>query len=82
MTFEEWFKGNSGFGGLTWKELFSEFFPKTDKDLKEALEDSWDAAYEAGRKSLKDELIGETMGHWVEVHRDTLCEMVGEYNDF
>jgi len=41
-----------------------------------------EVAFKAGRKSLKDELIGETPGDWVEVHRDTLCEMVGEYNDF
>jgi hypothetical protein len=48
MTFEEWFKGNSGFGNFTREELYAEVFPKTMKDLKEELEHVWCAAFEAG----------------------------------
>jgi hypothetical protein len=56
MTFEEWFKGNSGFGNWTREELISEVFPKTMKDLREELEDVWHTAYEQGRHSVYEEM--------------------------
>jgi hypothetical protein len=68
MTFEEWWADNAH------KAL--------DTEEVRFQKDWYEKAFQAGRKSLKDELIGEYSGDYVEVHRDTLCEMVGEYDDF
>jgi len=36
------------------------------------------AGHQAGRVSLKEELCTDVVGDWVEVHKETLSEIIGE----